>query len=136
MNKRPDITAIRARAEKATAGPWGAKPYYGTSKSLGVLPFSKEDEDFITFANTDVPALCAYVEELEERLSIPSIVLEISKVPAGEALRKAQGIIDTASKAISELMAAGYRREHAEQMAQVHWPNHIPFRLPEPPEQT
>lgn len=82
---RPDIAAIRKRAEAATAGPWevGHGPYGWddgiiqagggqailTNSGHGSTSASDEDAEFIAAARTDVPALCDYVERLEAVLA-------------------------------------------------------------------
>lgn len=79
-----EIAAIRERAEKATSGPWQyeqyevdplsdtAKLYYSGSEK----PFADfrgdlnqdQDAEFIAHARTDIPALLANIEELEQAL--------------------------------------------------------------------
>ena len=78
-----DIATIKERAKKATAGPWQyeqyelgplentARLYYSGSEK----PFADfrgglnqdQDAEFIAHARTDIPALLAHVEELEEK---------------------------------------------------------------------
>lgn len=91
-NSRPDIDEIEARTEKATEGPWVRWSTEGQSKSGRYLTSvcyhegdymsakhecvaetmhkteegSEQDAQFIAHARTDIPALCAYVRELEE----------------------------------------------------------------------
>ena len=87
---KPDLDAIQARCEAATPGPWYASDGY---ESWRVLSECSEDErgrprivfddgsaygeygakcriadrDFLMAARTDVPALLAYIDELESR---------------------------------------------------------------------
>lgn len=82
---RPDLDAIRARCEAATPGPWhGATPTCDHDHDADDPACSIEDPnsaivancvendadvDFILYARTDIPALLAYVEELESRVT-------------------------------------------------------------------
>ena len=87
---RPDLDAIRARCDAATPGPWGfsrdeerylldettdvvgevAPGSTGAAITVfAVATGALEDADFIARARTDIPALLAYVEELERRTS-------------------------------------------------------------------
>jgi hypothetical protein len=47
-----DLAAIRARCDAATPGPWTC-----------------DDGDFVAHARTDIPALLAYIDELEGRVT-------------------------------------------------------------------
>lgn len=81
---RPDIAAIRERAEAATGGPWrwpNRKHLLGKGHRLNVPADSvldtttfgapaREDRDFIAHARQDIPALLAHVEELEAALGL------------------------------------------------------------------
>lgn len=64
-----DLTAIKARAEAATEGPWhiiGGNEYV-TGIGVGIGPddgVTQADAEFIANARTDVPALVAEVERL------------------------------------------------------------------------
>jgi hypothetical protein len=86
---RPDIEAIRARCEAATPGPWKVQDQDGWYWSVvkadeeddGWMPDAifddgsaageyaprckPHDRDFLVSARTDIPALLAYIEELE-----------------------------------------------------------------------
>lgn len=82
MNKPLDLSAIKARAEAATPGPWSDLCYivYAQTKpgstfdipladaSLDECPFSHDqceaNAQFIAHARTDIPALIAEVERL------------------------------------------------------------------------
>ena len=73
---RPDLDAIRARCDAATPGPWRLKglEIHGDSKPgrCGLLIYDegghdKKDARFIAHARTDIPALLAYIDELEAR---------------------------------------------------------------------
>jgi hypothetical protein len=87
---RPDLDAIRARCDAATPGPWGFSRYEQrylldeatdvvgevapgeTGAAITVFAVASgalEDADFIARARTDVPALLAYIEELERRVT-------------------------------------------------------------------
>ena len=82
---RPDLDAIRARCDAATPGPWKAVAYWHDGPMSDVMSpsgepfccvsFEKPDaalEDataqFIAAARTDIPALLAYIDELERDL--------------------------------------------------------------------
>jgi len=87
---RPDIDAIRAREAAATEGPWKWRDDYKNDKSVYLrtespdcflnsghwsskAPWVSRDRDlknanFIVHAREDIPALLAYVEEMEELL--------------------------------------------------------------------
>lgn len=67
-----DLPAIKARAEKATAGPWeiiGAGEYV-RGPGIIVAPdnggINEADAEFIAASRTDIPALVAEVERLRE----------------------------------------------------------------------
>lgn len=77
-----DLTAIRARAEAATPGPWRrdgnhlakirgfdgdtvARIVYESNEE-GFGPQNEADATFIAHARTDIPALCAEVERLRD----------------------------------------------------------------------
>ena len=73
---RPDIEAIRARLEAATEGEWAPSEHHPAYVSCGEVEIAKtfndhpngdtgHDAAFIAGAKQDVPALLAYVEELE-----------------------------------------------------------------------
>lgn len=90
MGARERIEAIRARAEKATKGPWGENKYGGIGAGQHALmpsiieagafnafyafdnradPPRSEDSanfDFVLHARTDVPALCAALLDVLE----------------------------------------------------------------------
>ena len=81
---RPDLETIEARLKAATAGPWEAYTASCCPDMGGVAgpthsvmtacvgkfghPASTEDAEFIAHAREDVPALLAYVKELEARI--------------------------------------------------------------------
>ena len=71
---RPNIKAIRARCDAATPGPWRLEglEIHGNAKPgrCGLLIYDegghdKKDARFIDHARADIPALLAYIEELE-----------------------------------------------------------------------
>lgn len=83
---KPDIEAIRERAEKATEGPWvsiadvrpsvtvinpqneyAERGYigYGNLLFLNKYTGNMNDANFIAHARTDIPDLLAYIAELE-----------------------------------------------------------------------
>lgn len=77
---RPDLTAIQQRADAATEGPWRAHRHRlfvckedgspATGMSVGAWPgvgstHLEQDAEFCAAARTDIPALLAYVAELE-----------------------------------------------------------------------
>ena len=74
---RPDLDAIRARCDAATPGPWTYDETgyvdIGLPRSRSIAigiendATAKSDGDFIAHARTDIPALLAYVADLEER---------------------------------------------------------------------
>ena len=74
---RPDLDAIRARCDAATPGPWtydetgyvdiGVPRSRSIAIGIEVDATAKSDGDFIAHARTDIPALLAYIEELEGR---------------------------------------------------------------------
>lgn len=84
---KPDLDAIRARCEAATPGPWRAVAYWYDGPMSDVMSpsgepfccvsFEKPDaalEDataqFIAAARTDIPALLAYIDELERQRNV------------------------------------------------------------------
>lgn len=77
---RPDIEAIKKRAEGATPGPWTnaicTSAYLNTPNDGRVCEAwdengycSIEDGEFIAHSRQDIPALVAYIEELEATLA-------------------------------------------------------------------
>jgi hypothetical protein len=87
MAKRLDLDAIEARAEAATKGPWDVFEHYCGSCTVaqmrscdklicvnahehGLKPYLSDAANavFIAAARTDVPALCAEVRRLQERV--------------------------------------------------------------------
>jgi len=76
-----DLTAIRARADKATPGPWTREECGNDTRICGgdEVLFDNEwgsatgqdwlDAAFIAAARTDVPALCDEVESLRAELA-------------------------------------------------------------------
>jgi hypothetical protein len=75
---RPDLEAIQARVDAADKGPWGEHSLYvhnATGAVVAALDWNaatreeyeelKANSKFISHARTDVPALLAYVAELE-----------------------------------------------------------------------
>jgi hypothetical protein len=56
---RPDLGAIKARAEAASSGPWN---------DGGWDVFSDSDHAFICHAREDIPQLVSYAEALEAAL--------------------------------------------------------------------
>lgn len=87
---KPDLDAIRARCDAATSGPWhvieeGFGSYDSPRRVLLEAengqrifwdcdlqgPHSRnQDAEFIAHARTDIPALLAYVDELEREIAI------------------------------------------------------------------
>lgn len=79
MTLTPDeLRQIEERAEKATKGPWWwddlpkalcqvMRPQKSILRPGGHACYRVEDENFIAFARTDIPALLAHVRELEAR---------------------------------------------------------------------
>ena len=77
---KPDLDAIRARCEAATPGPWSCKQYHsphdgsliqyqaykGETETIADITLTS-DAEFVANARTDIPALLAYIDELEER---------------------------------------------------------------------
>lgn len=88
---RPDIEAIRARAEKASRGPWAAYNAMCCPDMGGVSgpdrrvcqaeigarghPMDLEDAEFCAAARQDIPDLLAYVDELEKALQTAKAML-------------------------------------------------------------
>ncbi len=84
---RPDIDEIKARCEAATPGPWEAIVGWATGGINRIsspdndmvvsasrfghnsLDISDYDRDFISNAREDIPALLAYIEELEAKIA-------------------------------------------------------------------
>ena len=83
---KPDLDAIRQRCEAATPGPWGFSSFERryilddttdvvgevapTDTGAAITVFSVatgalEDAEFIALARTDIPALLAYIDDLE-----------------------------------------------------------------------
>lgn len=62
---RIDTKAIRARADAAPAGPWEVRGDRVWSEGCAVVGTLSASLRFIAAARTDVPALCARVDELE-----------------------------------------------------------------------
>jgi hypothetical protein len=110
---RPDVRAIRARADAATKGEWLSRRHgrtfsitagmpgrdlvvvadvYDDPPELGGSP-GEPDAVFIASARADVPALCDRVEELEAAL-----LLATTPVPtlaaAGAAIRKCRAVLE------------------------------------------
>lgn len=80
MSTELDVSAIRARAEAATEGPWEAFRKGDPNGPFGVASdaadfdevyygSSRADAEFIAAARTDVPALCDLVARLRKRLA-------------------------------------------------------------------
>lgn len=80
---RPDVEAIEGRAEAATDGPWASVDEWvsgiGADRTFTMIEAPSRyvsrdvsngwDADFIAHAREDVPALIAYVRELEAALA-------------------------------------------------------------------
>ena len=77
--KRPDIEAIKERCKKTTPGPWEIDngEGYSITKVIGktlradIVGDCAQvgiDAEFIAHARMDIPALLAYIEELEKEL--------------------------------------------------------------------
>ena len=78
---KPDLDAIRARCEAATPGPWAIERYSsphdgfliqyrahkGETETVADIPLTS-DAELIVAARTDIPALLAYIDELERDL--------------------------------------------------------------------
>lgn len=84
-----DLEAIKARAEKATPGPWDVEGpnWPGPDDSLevfpkelgGVLAYVQpvwDDAEFIAHARADIPVLIAEVRRLRARLAITDDMVE------------------------------------------------------------
>lgn len=82
MTDRPDLDAIRQRADAATPGPWGVEQYgttlavhaYQVSDAVAMIgdedhPPAGSDAEFIAHAREDVPALLAEVDRLTARVA-------------------------------------------------------------------
>lgn len=78
MSERPDIDAIEARANAATAAPWeyatGSETGYAEMLNIPSwdaisIDIREQDAAFIAHARTDIPALIAYVRELEAEIA-------------------------------------------------------------------
>lgn len=76
----PDLSAIRARAEAATPGPWKnqlpGRSYVvraGNKRIAEMMTFTSEERDndatFIAHARADIPALLAEIERLQSLLA-------------------------------------------------------------------
>lgn len=80
---KPDIEAIKARVDATTEGPWEAvrnRYGYDVTETWAVEPkgpsvhnvchvtVGAEDAEFIAHARSDIPALLAYVEQLEAQI--------------------------------------------------------------------
>jgi len=73
--KPEELQAIKARAEKATPGPWEqlSGEWYGEPRNLVQCDectitehvYKKSDADFIAHSREDIPALIAEVERLQ-----------------------------------------------------------------------
>lgn len=68
------LAEIRARAEAATPGPWGAVKWSALweIRTPAVEPgvafeLDHADAEFVSHARTDIPALLDYIEELEAK---------------------------------------------------------------------
>ncbi len=71
MSDRPDIDAIKARAEAATPGEWQATTHWEVSAISQHIALCAEmngrwNAEFIAHARTDIPALLAYIAALNE----------------------------------------------------------------------
>ena len=74
-----DLAAIRARCDAATPGPWtydetgyvdiGLPRSRSIAVGVEIDATAKSDGDFIAHARTDIPALLAYVHDLEQELA-------------------------------------------------------------------
>ena len=84
-----NLEAIKARCEKATAGPWygyeeressaeGHAVSTGPSNlfTIGISNQDANDADFIAHARTDIPALVAEVERLQSALAAARAALD------------------------------------------------------------
>jgi hypothetical protein len=93
---RPDIEAIEARVNAATPGPWTFDEstgglFFGSGAAGdasfdtdAVLPMYDDEErdavaTFMANARTDVPALIAYVRELEAQVASKSDLLQTTR---------------------------------------------------------
>lgn len=85
MMTAPELSAIEARCNAATAGPWGVDGPQGTrvhadgcfdsvcTMQLSNCPNWRNDRDFIADARTSVPALCAEVRRLRAIVDTPEL---------------------------------------------------------------
>ena len=105
--QRPDLEAIKAREQAATAGPWvqGSIPWKvwagGGRISVCDITHSHTDRHFIAHARADVPDLAAYAEHLEKLLhAVLLMPLDDTLTPEETALNKAAwAIVDAARPA-------------------------------------
>ena len=93
-----NLEAIKARCEKATAGPWygyeeressaeGHAVSTGPSNlfTIGISNQDANDADFIAHARTDIPALVAEVERLQSALAAARAALDGERDACDEA---------------------------------------------------
>jgi len=76
-----DIEAIRARADKATPGPWHIEDYGYMWNNAGrvickVYDNQRRNADFIAHAREDIPDLLAEVERLHNLLAERNVLLD------------------------------------------------------------
>jgi hypothetical protein len=100
-----DIDGIRARAEKATPGPWATPREIGDPYEVIVIdhegcdvwPWYQEDDMIFAYkARTDIPALLDYIDKLEAERAIALRVVDGFK----------RGNFTDAGYAISDLQTA------------------------------
>lgn len=105
---KPDLDAIRARCEAATPGPWGYRNHDKryllddttdvvgevnpgkTSAAITVFSVASgalEDAAFLAHARTDIPALLAYIDEMERLNGINNRII-VGLLSAIESMSK------------------------------------------------
>jgi len=120
-----ELQEIQARAEAATAGPWGSridvgKQFYVFTPSYGVRDFSclsggfehETDADFIAHARTDIPALLAENARLRAEFAEKNQTHQMSVNAGAAAIKQLQ----------SELARVTAEKEAAvEDMTYIHF---------------
>lgn len=112
----PDLTAIRARAEAATPGPWttwvdGHNNHSGVCTDDGEVGISDDvegaDAEFIAHARTDVPALLDALEAAQSRIDKAKAAIDehwwplSNRIGTGDALMLSEARIDAVRRILT-----------------------------------
>jgi hypothetical protein len=106
---RPNLDAIRERCEAATPGPWEVNDgqiYTSHGKQVTPRFWNYRDAEFTAVARTVLPALLAYIAELEAEIDRMRDSLEFAKIAKNNAEQQTRKLLIEVSRLTKELEAA------------------------------